>query len=572
MRVLRLYPVLAVLASSGVAGCGDDTTTPTPGVCENFNGVCVKVVDTYELDGVTGEKVQDLSSWDGASVLVFDGSSYQEYAGKVFDDGHIEFAGVPEGEYLLRRVGKPNPKIPDAPTPAFFIVSSERVLDLGNYHIGRADAAPLEEAADLTVTGSLPTPWTDIYDENGDPYSDASDTLSLYSRAAGVTGDLYPIGETTDPVAGDTALAWTFDATTAFENSGYGARVVDGAQGDDFTVFRVRDEVLFDAAPPDERWAIARISRPFDVLSFAEAPFTLDPSKPASVTGTFAPVSADKTATFALQWSAFVDAQPKEEGLRLATPDVFELRISAEPGVTEFSVSPDPALAYISVSSESMPTNPTCYPDDQGLCDPVACPDGCDDSTIDTPPSDYALTLNYPDFVGSPHTTISSASTYRVYSLQNPVDDAPDTLLVGSGVTGALDDITGSAVTPRLSPPRSLRIGGQATSATPLEGVGETPVISWDSPASGTARSYFLFLRDMNDLMANDGSVERKRIVAQFRTTATQVTLPPGILQSGHYYTVTIRAADEDVQEGTPNRRGIATIATAMTASGVFAP
>jgi hypothetical protein len=96
--------------------------------------------------------------------------------------------------------------------------------------------------------------------------------------------------------------------------------------------------------------------------------------------------------------------------------------------------------------------------------------------------------------------------------------------------------VDGAPVRPVIGPARAVRIGGRSGAVEPVGRVGLTPTIEWTAPASGTASGYtVVVIWFMPPALV-------ARTVAVLVTTDTTVTLPPGILQIGERYAVSVRA------------------------------
>lgn len=144
--------------------------------------------------------------------------------------------------------------------------------------------------------------------------------------------------------------------------------------------------------------------------------------------------------------------------------------------------------------------------------------------------------------------------TTLTFEYGNPIPDHWDVYAkvvgFGSWTTPDGDSTTGSVfyydtvaataagpITPRLFPISAPTIDGQDATA-PLSGVSLTPTIAWN-PAAG-ATGYQVFI--------NGGGT--------FYTTDTQITIPPGILESGETYPLTIQARDWFDLQAAPFRHG----------------
>ena len=92
-------------------------------------------------------------------------------------------------------------------------------------------------------------------------------------------------------------------------------------------------------------------------------------------------------------------------------------------------------------------------------------------------------------------------------------------------------------VRPRMSPVLSPRINGKTLFANQLA-VGTSPHFSWQVPAVGTPDRYLLTLRRLVAV----GPRSSSRFVARFYSSDTSMDIPPGLLQPGEVYFLTISA------------------------------
>jgi len=127
------------------------------------------------------------------------------------------------------------------------------------------------------------------------------------------------------------------------------------------------------------------------------------------------------------------------------------------------------------------------------------------------------------------------------------------------------DDAT-VTLQPGVSPPRHPQINGKTLFANQL-GVGATPLLSWTPPETGAASRY---LMRVFELLPN-GTRSRFRSVATISTTATSMTLPPGLLVPGHVYVFTVAAVNTSAPVTQPNRTSLP-FSFATTMSAIVSP
>jgi hypothetical protein len=97
---------------------------------------------------------------------------------------------------------------------------------------------------------------------------------------------------------------------------------------------------------------------------------------------------------------------------------------------------------------------------------------------------------------------------------------------------------SGGPVTPLVTPPRSPQIGGADAFQSPA-GVGTTPTVTWSLPAVGIPTSYIIEIAQ--PVVAPNGGTTFQTI-AYLTTSATSMSIPPGVLQRGVSYVALITA------------------------------
>jgi hypothetical protein len=90
-----------------------------------------------------------------------------------------------------------------------------------------------------------------------------------------------------------------------------------------------------------------------------------------------------------------------------------------------------------------------------------------------------------------------------------------------------------------LSPVRNVKIAGLDL-GVPRSGVGLTPKITWDAPATGTPTDY----RVVVERVMQSGTTTTLQNVADFRTKQTQIQLPSQVLLRGGSYVLLLEAND----------------------------
>jgi len=119
---------------------------------------------------------------------------------------------------------------------------------------------------------------------------------------------------------------------------------------------------------------------------------------------------------------------------------------------------------------------------------------------------------------------------------------------------------------PRMTPVRSALINGRPLFDNQLA-VGTSPHLSWQPPAVGTPDRYLVTLRR---LFAN-GPRSESRAVGRFYTGETQMDVPPGVLQPGEVYFLTVSAIASGSPVSSPAKSQLP-YAFATMMSAIFSP
>lgn len=98
-------------------------------------------------------------------------------------------------------------------------------------------------------------------------------------------------------------------------------------------------------------------------------------------------------------------------------------------------------------------------------------------------------------------------------------------------------------IEPSVSPPADIRVNGQQATAQ-VDGIGTSPEVSWSPPTVGTPQQYRVQLRRY------DTTEESFVTEAVILTEGTSVTIPPGVIQSGSVYTLSVQVSSDRGQAG----------------------
>jgi hypothetical protein len=144
----------------------------------------------------------------------------------------------------------------------------------------------------------------------------------------------------------------------------------------------------------------------------------------------------------------------------------------------------------------------------------------------------------------------------------------PGILTGWTTVTDSLAGLTAGPLKPLVTPVRDLQINGRPAASMDLTSVTSTPLFTWSPPAVGAPSLYRMWLYRVE----RQPEGLRWRQIASLMTADTRLRLPPGLLEAGQSYSMTVEAR---VGEGLsvaapykcPARSGRASVWT-----GVFQP
>lgn len=606
-----LYAALLFCVGSICAGCGDDdASAPNSGVsgsagtggtggaggtagtagssgtggtagsadaCAGATGVCLLFVDDFDVKGDVQHAAANLSNFGKIDALVVaaDGTA-STFPSKTFDDGHVEIADVPDGEYWIRFTSKPADGQP-AGVPAFqaFVVSSLRKIDFGKYFVERANTVPLTASAPIHVAGALALPWLDAA---SDPTFNEirTDVLYLSSPEAGALGvifaDATDATQTNPPTNLATSLDWTFNATQALNDSGWSAREVSMAAGDALILTQSRSSLISDLGEITPKIDDAWKNGSYDfVVSSAAGSADIAPGSTGQFTGQFSPVTTTESLVVdfhGAEFFAIASASITDNTLPISVSSTID--ISFERGTTEVSYSPNPPLASFFAFGSTGPVDPTCFPDDMGMCDTMLCPTGCNPDVKTIYPLDLQINLDVMNpYASYPGSLLYGQGLFFNVPATHPTQQTNEKLRGYVLVSGKTDT---AGLPPAVGVVKNVKIGGQPTlHQSSLEGVGATPTISWDAPTTG-ASHYRVVIVDLEDVTSSEGVVSAYRNVARIDTTGTKVVIAPGVLLSGHAYHAQIVAMQDAVDPAKPNRFPTFLSATTAFPTGIFTP
>jgi hypothetical protein len=520
--------------TGGVTTTGEQTTgvptTSEPTTGEPFDGVALlKEIEHRPIDAAPSSTPADPQLDIPLVIVVGD----QIYADSVYDGaGARRFASVPDGEFMVRSDSPPDPGLPGTGPFVELLHTDLRTLDYGFSLAGRADVVAAD-APGTTLTLVVAAM----------PALQAGDRFELHSANADALARLQPLDGPTDPQPGATMLSgWTvaWDESTVLSGRG-GVPLLDPSRGDAPRIAHIVSAPLIPDPSPAElagdAWAHAMTGR---VVAAAALDMpTMTAGTAVAATGTFEAATAtlaDLDLRLAALQAELASLGPDLAGL------ACDITIVREPGLDVPIVGMTPTLASLSVAGVDVPVDPSCYPDDEGMCDPVTCVDGCNGDTQRLVPGDRQVALAWADPYGGEGTVTLAAGCSGFAAVTHPVAGTNEFLLAGIDLARPLEG--GGPVLPILGAPVALRVGGQAaTHDVVVSGVGTAPTLEYDPPTLGTPDYYEVTVRTLEDVVDDQQNIlSRRRAIARLRTAATAVQLPGGLLVPGSYYYFQVRA------------------------------
>ncbi|UQA57493.1 hypothetical protein [Polyangium aurulentum] len=326
------------------------------------------------------------------------------------------------------------------------------------------------------------------------------DSLEMFSVGAG-TDCLLSVA----PAVGETALNAAvnmFDA--CFDASGAEApAAIEASKGDKTIITQLGT------------YGDPAVGNVYVSVRKALAPQSLEVAdgKAVTLSGSFADVP-QKMAT--VSWDTASFASIAADVHPLAAPRAFELYMGVEPGGADRT------------TSSANPTLLTYQTDDPA-----------------------ALLTSFQYGNPFPGEWAEYYSTYVSHSfpltVPGSMNSRPATATLSQ--SGPVSSLSGTKLGIVITPPRDIKVNGQAT-ASELTGIGTTPTVSWSAPTQGKAAWYSVIVRKLDPM----GGPTRS--AGSIRTTETSVTLPPGLLETGSYYYLMVRASTSAYEPKAPLKFG----------------
>jgi len=394
--------------------------------------------------------------------------------------GGWEFRGVPQGPYYLR-------------SGSSHVITSARHVDIGRNRLGRQDAVYSDiNWTPLQFNLLNMAPWT-----NWAGSLQPGSSLQLTSAQVDIFGwanlfELIPDGQTS---------LLTNQADLGL-GSGYNLPIFEAARGDRMYVSQL-SQFSAGTLPDGTPLGYSAVERAVEMGAFDFVP---DGVTPLPATGVLQPV---RMREFPMEWRlpAYTRFASDVHPLAAANLPTFQVLPSAH-GISE---------GWIGYSGELL--------------------------TLSLPRAasfDFTTRLKF----GNPFPLNWGVIGYAGYSFRHPAA-VPD----GSGrsinISGSLssfdtlDNVIAGPIQPRVSPPRSLTIDGVPASV-PREVGSVSPVIAWVPPTLGTPNAYRI------SFYRYDPALNFAFLASTLYApgSATQVRLPPDMLQPDSIYYLRVAAID----------------------------
>ena len=396
--------------------------------------------------------------------------------------------------------------IPNVPSGLFYVrvrgwlITSASALDLGDIALGRPDEVTAQSTSTLSFNASPMDPW-----QFGDDFEldcPQNDTWGQFIR-------LSP-SVTHWPQVGDAALAGLTlpDTTDTLINGAFSqAALVEGSKGDRCLLAHLRLQQTNDS--PHREFYTNRIEE-FDPPAFNQ----VDGAQTDVPTGPFVPLTATTTSSVDFKASQFA-AELVATG---AAPNPTQ--------VLFYIIGSPPAANHTGMNINLMWMDTETLDDVVGTNMQWGLPaQGSWEAWVDA--QAYRLV------------TITAPGAGSGQQFYEVIESAFEPSILSTTSTP-------TAITPALGQPQALQINGNDL-LQPQSAVGEAPVLTWTAPTLGAPDLYTVMIYEVD----NNNGATGMGLVAAFRTVATSLAIPPGILATGTSYVFNI-SARRDNSPGAP--------------------
>jgi hypothetical protein len=509
----------------------------------------------------------DPSHWATIEALVDHDGALESFPGTIDAEDNILIPHVPFGDYYLTLTALPD--LPVVPPRKDFIWTDARTLDLDLVFSFRPDRVINKEPTFFTVQASLGVPWqAKPADDTGNLA--LTDDLQFVSRDAELSARYQA---TDDDAAGDNpptdgaseVAGWKIDQRSSLLSGG-GFTLVDGNQGDDFTILHDVATQVGKPTSDGNPWnGYVYTATP---ESLTPPPFTMTAGGTTALSGAF---TATPTKTFDLDFkgaafNALLQGIPISSA-RFAL--AVNLRLS-EPTNENYPLA---SLLQMSVSSGRIYTNPSVDCQVSVGCDAAKCPKGCDAGTL-VPLGDHTHAYTYANPFSFGREQVEAHLYFGTnLTMMLPPDTNFKTLRGEFTIQAPASELSGKPLQPTLGLPQNIRVAGESTPYDQVTvAVGETPMITWSAPSLGKPDGYRVDVIDLTDWHINKSSKVVEYNVGSLFLTTPSVRLPEGLLRAGRFYYVRVSAQTRDDHDvaALPKHSIHATSSTMFT--GVITP
>lgn len=430
----------------------------------------------FQEDGSTVTRPTDLSTTYIVAWVPTAEGSYTSHFGIGLRDGTFVIQGMESTPYLLQ-------------LDSAYYWTHGRTPDFSNALAGRADLEPEPEDTLFNLDLSGLSPWTSGDELQVSAFGAGLTYLSLRDCASPSLG----------PVVGSTVLSGGTGYNTSLEYCGNRVGRIDLARGDTVHVGQ-----LVSRTPAAGGLNVLREMRRGFQVSSGSPGGVVSGGGAVSLTGTLLP-QATSTRTVQMNASEF-EALALAAHPRATLRNTQDLTVGALPGFMRFGTYAswfDLAFGTNLVAGQPLVTQALEFAD----------PFPASWTRFAANITAGSMTYSVPREGGG--NTVPASHRFTVYTHAPFQEGAP--LSLG----------------PTVGPPRELRINGLAATEDGLQGVGETPLVTWSAPVLGAPTSYTVRLYEIYATSTNQtGRVQR----AFFTTTETQLRLPQELLYAGRHY------------------------------------
>ncbi|MFP2932525.1 Ig-like domain-containing protein [Pyxidicoccus sp. 3LG] len=436
-----------------------------------------------QADGSVVTRPTDLSSTTIIAWVPTAEGTYTLQGGLGLADGTFVIQDVESTPYLLQ-------------FGTTYYWTHSRTPDLSTVLAGRADLEPEPNGTLFNVDVAGLNPW------------DPNDDFQVSAFGAGLTYFGQECASPSlGPVVGSTVLTGSTRYDTSLFNCGNRIGRIDLARGDTVHVGQL-------VARPTAAGGLDLLRearRGFQISSGSPGGSVVSEGGAVTLTGTLAPqpTSSRSVEIHASEFEALVLAAHPRATLR----NTLDLSVGAMPGFMRFGT-------YVGWFDLARGTSFT--PGQQLITQELEFADPFPASWTRFASSFAAGSMSYSVPLAGGGNSLPASFRFTVYT-HGP-------FAAGSALQ----------LSPTVGPPRNPRLNGQAATEDGLQGVGESPLVTWEAPVLGAPTSYTVRLYRLSASSSTNATLRTQ--LGFFNTTGTQLRLPPGLLVAGRHYYLEVAA------------------------------